>query len=477
MAEGKLSFTITASYPDKPLEQPDRFRVIGKSGSSMLYSLLALPDEKAVMNDAAKAKSRLINALSADMGVGDLTFRPAIERAMSIASTFTEADPRKAIIPYIAAHEVAGYGPISMLLDDRSGIEEIMINSPASNIVIYHSKYGYCQTNMRFNGAPEFRFTMNRILGDLDTEISEEHPIIDAQLYDGSRLHAQLAPYAVSGAAASIRLSAGRRIDIRRMLAEGTTSAEALAYLWMALLAGANIAIAGAPATGKTTLLVALNDLMPHYERIITIEEDINELKPYGNFMNATMLQGSSIAGRHAVKEQVINALHLRPDRLIVGEVRGEETGEVFFGANIGVPFITTLHASANGTAVIDRLSTKPMAVQRELVSMLDVSVLMEKAHDGVRRLSSIAEYSWLARGELPYETGKEFDVLYVAEGASVIQQALKASKVLKAYSSEFSLSMAETIKDFKRRASFLAGLTSKEGDVYNLIREYGVVL
>jgi Flp pilus assembly CpaF family ATPase len=353
-AESRLSFTIAASYPEHVLEQPDRFRVIGKSGGSALYSMLAIPDEKAVMNDAAQVKLKTIDALSLDGGLGDLTFRAGIEKAMSIASAFTEADPRRAIVPYIAAHEVAGYGPISMLLDDQSGIEEIMVNSPASNIIVYHSRYGYCQTNMRFNGAQEFRFTMmyhsrygycqtnmrfngaqefrftmNRILNDLDLEISEERPIIDAQLYDGSRLHAQLAPYAVSGAAASIRLSAGRRIDLRRMLADGTANADALAYMWMALLAGANIVIAGAPATGKTTLLLALNDLMPHYERIITIEEDINELKPYGNFMNAAMLQGSSLAGRHAVKEQVINALHLRPDRLIVGEVRGEETSDL----------------------------------------------------------------------------------------------------------------------------------------------------
>ena len=474
-AESRLSFTIAASYPEHVLEQPDRFRIIGKSGGSALYSMLAIPDEKAVMNDAAQVKLKTIDALSLDGGLGDLTFRAGIKKAMFIASAFTEADPRRAIVPYIAAHEVAGYGPISMLLDDQSGIEEIMVNSPASNIIVYHSRYGYCQTNMRFNGAQEFRFTMNRILNDLDLEISEERPIIDAQLYDGSRLHAQLAPYAVSGAAASIRLSAGRRIDLRRMLADGTANADALAYMWMALLAGANIVIAGAPATGKTTLLLALNDLMPHYERIITIEEDINELKPYGNFMNAAMLQGSSLAGRHAVKEQVINALHLRPDRLIVGEVRGEETGEVFFGANIGVPFITTLHASGNGTSVVDRLSTKPMTVQRELVSMLDVSVFMAKEREGARRVSSIAEYSWLVRGELPYEAGKEFDVLYVVESSSVNQQALRVSKVLKAYSSRFSLSMAETIREFRRRSSFLAGISERDGDVYSMIREYGV--
>jgi hypothetical protein len=115
------------------------------------------------------------------------------------------------------------------------------------------------------------------------------------------------------------------------------------------------------------------------------------------------------------------------------------------------------------------------MTVQRELVSMLDVSVFMAKEREGARRVSSIAEYSWLVRGELPYEAGKEFDVLYVVESSGVNQQALRASKVLKAYSSRFSLSMAETIREFRRRSSFLAGISERDGDVYSMIREYGV--
>lgn len=472
----RLTFSITASYPEKVLKSPDQFRAIGISGKSTVYSILALPDERAVMAEAEAVKAKTIDAMSADpdFASGKLDFRASVSRASSYASTLTEGDPQKAIIPYIVGHDVGGYGPLSMLMDDTSGIEEIMVNAPTSRIVVHHSLYGYCTTNLHFNSAQDFRFTMNRILSSIDAELCEKRPIIDAHLYDGSRLHAQLSPYAVAGAAASIRLNSGKNMDLRRLIANGTVSAEAAAYLWMALLSGVNMLVAGAPASGKTTLLLALLDLMPRQERIITIEEDTNELKRYGSFANTAMLQGSSIRGRHSVKSQVINALHMRPDRLIIGELRGEEAGEAFFGANVGVPFVTTIHATSNGTQVVSRLSSKPMSVQDELISMLDLSALMERKPSGERRLSSLVEYSWLSRAEIGASAGKAVEMRSIMEGGEFDARVLKGSKVLKMYSEKYSISRSEAMEAFKKRLSFINGIGSSAASVYDYIGSYG---
>jgi Flp pilus assembly CpaF family ATPase len=475
-ASARLTFSITAAYPDKVLESPDAFRVVGKASSGMLYSFLALPDEHAIMKEASAVKAKTIDALAHDtafqaLGTG---FHARVVAARATASRFTEGDPRKAIIPYIVAHDVAGYGPLSMLLDDPGGIEEIMVNAPTSNIVVHHSQHGYCKTNLCFNSAQDFRFSMNLILAAIDTELCENRPVVDAQLYDGSRLHAQLSPYAVSGAAASIRLNSGRRLDLKRLMSAGTVSADAITYLWMAVLAGVNMVVAGAPASGKTTLLLALHDLMPAFERIITIEEDVNELKPYGNFANTAMLQGSSVRGRYSVKNQVINALHLRPDRLIIGELRGEEAAQAFFGANVGVPFLTTIHATSNGAQVASRLSSKPMNVQAELISMLDASVFMERKPSGERRLSSIAEYSWLSRSEVEPSIGTETEVRNIIEEGAADMQALKDSKVFEAYSKRYSVSRSETMKSFRKRLAFITMMSNSDLSVYDYIRSYG---
>ena len=209
---------------------------------------------------------------------------PGIDQARRAASLkLAELSPPDRIqeLSYIVAHDTVGYGPISMLLEDRKNIEEIEISSPESPIVVYSTRYGRCITNLAFSGEAAFRGAINRMILDSDKEISESTPIVDAQVED-LRLHAQIRPYAISGAAASIRIGGRKEIDLSYLISKRTASSQMLSYLWMAMECRYNLIVSGAPASGKTTFLGALSAFFPSNEKVITVEEDVNEINSHG---------------------------------------------------------------------------------------------------------------------------------------------------------------------------------------------------
>jgi len=265
-----LCFSVTDDYPEKVLWAGGN-KVAGNRGQQNVYSLLALNLGSSDFEAAGRAKAAVVEALSR----GDTLkySEESLARARQVASgALAQCNTEnKDLLAYIVAHDTVGFGPMSILMEDRQNIEEIVVNAPTAPIGIYHATYGYCTTNLRFNSEKDFRYTLNKMIADTERELNSSTPIIDAQLDDGSRLHAQLRPYSVNGALATIRLNGGKRIDMRRIMHLGTASAEELAYLWLAVESNLNIVIAGAPASGKTSFLMALNSLVPRYTRVITI--------------------------------------------------------------------------------------------------------------------------------------------------------------------------------------------------------------
>ncbi|MEM0094615.1 MAG: type II/IV secretion system ATPase subunit [Candidatus Micrarchaeaceae archaeon] len=363
-------------------------------------------------------------------------------------------------IAQLIAHDTIGSGPISILLEDKQNIEEIEVNSPIMPISIYHARYGRCQTNMRFADEYSFVNTINRFIISTEKELNDENPIIDTQVND-ARLHAQIKPYVNSGAAATIRVGGKKDLNISTLLKNGTVNEEVLAYLWLAIESNLNIVIAGAPASGKTTLLNAILSFVPKYNKIITIEEDINEIKFYQNAINVVSLYGSKYNGAVATKEQVINALRMRPDRLVVGEIRAEETKELFAGANLGIPFMTTMHSNEDGLSLLKKLLVKPMAVDPNAVSALDISIFI--AHIGITRrmLSEIYEYKWLSRAESENTTAviddsNAVEILKVVGNGAINPSSLQKSKVINAYSLHNGISKNAALREFKARQAYI---------------------
>ncbi|HUY70390.1 MAG TPA: type II/IV secretion system ATPase subunit [Candidatus Baltobacteraceae bacterium] len=478
-----LSFGITNDYPTEVSEErPAMFALLGRRGHQLMYSISAFRLCVSDLRALRRCKRQMVEVLRTQQP--QHYSKEAIMSASALALSMLqgiETKEGKELLAYILAHETVGYGPISMLIDNHAEIEEIVINSTDANIGIYHATYGYCTTNLRFSGEREFRYVVNKLIACAERELNTANPVIDAQLVDGSRIHAQLKPYSLNGPIASIRLNGGKRMDIRKLMQLKTVSPELLAYLWMAIDANLNIVVSGAPASGKTSLLMALHALVPRTQRVIAIEEDVNELK-YGSFMNVVSLQGSSLLGRVSLRDQIINSLHLRPDRLIVGEIRGGETKEVLSGSNLGIPFMTTMHSSGSGQPLIDRLRSRPMSVEEQLISMLDVSVFMKQRDIKSRVAEQITEYLWLSRAEIKVEEatalGREYRLTEIAKNGSLDLSLLHGSKVVFAYASARMVTHGIALKELKKRATFLKALLESDAktDVDDYIGKFGEI-
>jgi flagellar protein FlaI len=475
-----LGFTIHNEYPEKVLEADRaRFVAIGRKGVNMLYSMLCLNMSQHDVGVMEDIKGKVVGRLLARQS--SIIDAKEVEQLCIAELQGKPTGEERGLLAMLLVSDISGYGPISVLMRDPN-IEEIEINSPTARISVFHANYGRCITNLSFRSEPDFRSAINRLMAESDKELNSLNPVIDAQLGDGARINAQLRPYAVSGAVATIRLQSRKKCDIRKLLENGTLSAQATAYLWMAIEAQCNFVISGSPASGKTTLLMALHAFVPPYERTVTIEEEVNELTMHRNFMNVVPLQGSKKHGSVSVSDQVKNALRMRPDRLIIGEIRGSEAKEAFSGANLGVPFITTMHSSGNGDAIIGRLKSKPMSVEDYNISMLDLSLFMAKPASGERKLSSIVEYRWMSRLEtgMPQSEGlnvpAEKEMITVLENGSMNRNLLKDSKIIKRWSSLNMTTEAKALTELRNRERHIMKLLDKDGviaDTSQHISEY----
>jgi flagellar protein FlaI len=371
---------------------------------------------------------------------------------------------RAGYLAYFVAHDTAGTGPFSIFMEDRGNIEEIEVNSATSPITIYSTSCGRCSTNIRFTDENAFRHCLNKFISENEKELGEASPIIDAQVSE-ARVHAQMKPYALAGAVASVRIGKGKSLGIYSLLKNGALSLEALTYLWLAIDAKMNIVISGAPASGKTTMLGGIANLIPSYSKLVTIEEEINELKFSEPIFNIVSLHGSKY-GETNTRSQVINALRMRPDRIVVGEIRGEEARELFSGANLGIPFITTMHSGEEGLAIIKKLLIKPMMVETRSLSMLDLSIYMKQSGIRSRIISTIQEYRWLSRAEIKegieVGDGDSVENKIVANEGRTTEEVIFDSKAFLRYMKENGITPKAARKEVLRRISFLKSSFSK---------------
>ncbi|MCL5680121.1 MAG: type II/IV secretion system ATPase subunit [Candidatus Marsarchaeota archaeon] len=470
----KISFRFLDDYPANPSLETNSVSIGAREGYT-LYSIKAHPEWLKTEKDAEKMKAYLVSFAmesSEEYNIGDAS---VISSAQELLSEHFGMQ-KDCVTVKAVAHDTFGYGPIGLLLEDSANIEEIVINGGTSRISIYHQKYGFCVTNLRFVSEDFARHALNKLLESADKELLSENPIVDASTNSGLRIHAQQAPYSSSGLIASIRLAKPERMGVAFILRKGTVNAELLAYLWMAIEAKLNILITGPPASGKTTLLKALMEVIPRYERIVAIEEETGELIMHSNFSNAVYLIGKNnkdISNR-GVSDQVVNALRLRPDRIIVGEIRGPEAKDVFFGSNTGVPFVATMHVSGGGINVVSRLESRPMLVDHALVSNMDIAVSMSLNSSLQRVISGISEYMWLSRAEIDVDKAKELFINEVFAQGRISKEELRHSKVITYFAMRKLISPTEAVKEFARRVKFIGLFATTSGTEFqNYVQEY----
>ncbi|MDE1851246.1 MAG: CpaF family protein [Candidatus Micrarchaeota archaeon] len=452
----RLTFELSDMDHGEVVREVNGFIKIARSGKGFAYVIgdgtrLSGAETRSI----AEVKGRMIAQLS-DSDPGKM----GIEAAMGMARSMLAEDvsARKELLSYLIAHDTVRFGPFSMLLENKEGIEEVELNSLSDPICIYDADHGRCRTNIHFRDDDSFRNDINRLIASSERELGEKSPVIDVQVA-GSRIHAQTWPYATGGALASIRLANRKGVGFEQMLGANALSLESLVYLWMALDSRANIVIAGAPASGKTTLLRNMLSLIPAYVKTVTIEEDVGEIGLDGYPNHIAALYGAR-HGSVTPKDQVINALRIRPDRIVVGEIRGEETGNMFMGANIGIPFITTMHSNDDANAIVRRLMLKPMAVDLQAIAMLDVCLYMKQSGINDRRLTDIYEYRWLSRAET--ESGTEIEksdlvaITKVCENGMFNMEKLESSKIIEIFGKRNDMYAKQPHREFMKRLKFL---------------------
>jgi pilus assembly protein CpaF len=295
--------------------------------------------------------------------------------------------------------DILGHGPLERLLADDT-VTEIMVNGPAD--IWVERKGKLIPTSVRFADESHLRRIINKMVAEVGRRIDESVPMVDARLPDGSRVNAVIPPLSLSGPLVTIRKFSKERWDLEDLVRKDSLSLETADFLRRCVEAELNVLVSGGTGTGKTTLLNALSTAIPDGDRIITIE-DSAELRLNQRHVLRLECRPSNVEGEGEVeiRDLVRNSLRMRPDRIIVGEVRGAETLDMLQAMNTGHDgSLCTAHANSARDA-LSRIETMVLmagydlplrAIRQQVCAALDLIVHLERLMDGTRRVTTITE-------------------------------------------------------------------------------------
>ncbi len=385
----------------------------GGGDSSRLSSLQARRVNAPITSPQAGSyfdlKTRVQNKLLAELDPSmDVTRTDEVRRTIQdlFEQILTEENivlsrPERARLFEQIAAEILGFGPLQPLLEDDT-ITEIMVNG-AKNIYI-ERKGKIHRVPVTFENNDHVLRIIDRIVAPLGRRIDEASPYVDARLPDGSRVNAVIAPISLVGPVLTIRKFARNPITVEQLVQFGSITAEALQFVKACVESRLNIIISGSTGSGKTTLLNILSGFIPDDERIVTIE-NAAELQLRQEHVVTLESRPPNIEGRGeiTIRALVINALRMRPDRIIVGEIRDEAALDMLQAMNTGHDgSMTTLHSNSPRDT-LSRIETMVLmagmdlpsrAVREQVSSAIDLVVHQERMRDGTRRVVNITEVS-----------------------------------------------------------------------------------
>jgi pilus assembly protein CpaF len=363
-----------------------------------------LPSSQDTYQDLkTRVQTKLLGTLDANVDVTKVaevrkTIQELFEQLLNDENIVLSRPERARMFEQIAA-EILGFGPLQTLLDDDT-ITEIMVNG-AKNI--YIERLGkLSRVQLSFENNDHVMRIIERIVAPLGRRIDESQPYVDARLPDGSRVNAIIPPLSLVGPVLTIRKFARNPITVDQLYQFGSITPEAIQLLDACVKARLNIVISGGTGSGKTTFLNILSGYIPNDERIVTIE-NAAELQLRQEHVVTLESRPPNIEGRGEVtiRQLVINALRMRPDRIIVGEVRDEAALDLLQAMNTGHDgSMTTLHSNSPRDT-LSRLETMTMmagmelpvrAIREQVSSAIDVVVHQERMRDGSRKIVNITE-------------------------------------------------------------------------------------
>jgi pilus assembly protein CpaF len=355
--------------------------------------------------DIKKLKTYLLNLiareLESDQRVGqdrtevvkDLLQKAVLNLKVTLPDTLRDQLSREVI------DDLLGFGPLQPLLDDPE-ITEVMVNG--CNKVYIERKGKLIKTNIIFENDDEVLRIIEKIIMPLGRRIDADSPTVDARLPDGSRVNAVIQPVAIDGPSITIRKFQKDKLSIKELIELGSITKNMADFMRACVISRLNIIISGGTGSGKTTLLNVLSSFIPEEERIVTIEDAAELMLQQEHVVRMeTKTPNADGKGAVSIRDLVRNSLRMRPDRIVVGEVRGGEALDMLQAMNTGHDgSLTTLHANSTRDA-ISRLETLvlmagidlPVRVIREqIAAAIDLIVQVSRMKDGTRKVTSITE-------------------------------------------------------------------------------------
>ena len=391
----------------------------------------ASPPRDAYIDLKSRVQNRLVAELDPSMDISRTdevrrTIRQMYETILEEESIVLSRAERERLFEQIVA-EILGLGPLEPLLADDS-ITEIMVNG-AKNVYVERS--GKLErTPVTFESNEHLMRIIERIVAPLGRRIDESSPQVDARLKDGSRVNAVIPPISLIGPVLTIRKFFRVPLQVADLIRLGTATEEVMEFLRACVVAALNIIVSGGTGTGKTTFLNVLSSYIPADERIITIE-NAAELQLRQDHVVTLESRPPNIEGKGeiTIRDLVINALRMRPDRIVVGECRGGEALDMLQAMNTGHEgSMTTLHAN-NTREGLSRLETMVLmagmelphrAIREQIAAAIDLIIHLERLRDGSRRVVAITEVQ-----------GMEGDVITTADIFKFEQVGFENGKVI----------------------------------------------
>jgi len=421
-----------------PAEQKPFAPTPGQGGTSRLSGLTArraVPSGAASGGRTVEIKNEVQNRLLAELDPSmDVTQTAEVRRQIEelfegilVEMNIVLSRPeRRRLFEQIVA-EILGLGPIEPLLSDDT-ITEVMVNG-AKNIFIERAGKIHREP-ASFESDDHLMRIIDRIVAPLGRRIDESSPYVDARLNDGSRVNAVIPPISLVGPVLTIRKFARNPISVEALIESGTITAESVEFLKASVIARVNMIISGGTGSGKTTLLNVLSQYIPSDERIVTIE-NAAELQLRQEHVVTLESRPPNIEGRGEVTIQnlVVNSLRMRPDRIIVGEIRDEAALDMLQAMNTGHEGSMTTAHSNSPRDTLSRIETMTMmagmdlptrAIREQIASALELVCHLERMRDGTRKVTHISEIQ-----------GMEGDVITMTDIFVFEQTGLENGKVI----------------------------------------------
>nr|WP_249336000.1 CpaF family protein [Sinomonas gamaensis] len=353
--------------------------------------------EKATEELFERVGSRITDSSLSEIDLADFV-RGELRTVVSEQQVPLTSSERDRLIDEIM-DDVLGLGPIQRYIDDPS-VTEVMVNRADQVYVERHGQLFATETT--FTSEEQLRRVIDRIVSRVGRRIDESSPLVDARLADGSRVNAIIPPLAVNGAALTIRKFSREALSVEKLIQLGTLNPEMAELMQACVEARMNVIVSGGTGTGKTTLLNVLSGYIPRSERIVTIEDAV-ELQLQQDHVIRLESRPPNIEGRGAItiRDLVRNSLRMRPDRIVVGEVRGGETLDMLQAMNTGHDgSLSTVHANSPRDAIA-RLETLVLmagmdlplrAIREQVASAVNLIVQLTRLRDGTRRVTHVTE-------------------------------------------------------------------------------------